>query len=439
MKKSRFVTQTRAGILCLYYLAVSSGVAWAQVSAPLNGGNTGSSGNSGTGAAVVPPEPSAATPTPDVPADYRLDIGDVIAIDVRRHEGVSRNLRIPADGRIRLPRLMSAIEARGKTCPELADIITARLQEEGKLVLRPGQVSVIVTEMRTRRIYVRGNAGRSGDFDLKPGWRITELMAVIGGVPNPERVQARLLNPERSEPLKINLNAALENPASEENIALREGDTLTLDLPRNKRFYVKGEGPRGMYELDERFGLRQALVQIGFNVSGATGDLRHSTLIRRSVPGDPNSEPIRVPVNLYTLLTNPDAEEIPLDDMDTLEIPISNRFVYVFGQTSAPKRFPMPEDRKLYLIDIMSFGDTSARAKIDDIKIWREEDGKKVQKTYKFGKFLADGDPKQNPEIREGDIVFVPDVKRADAMGTVWNAWGVFGILSTLVPGLRPR
>jgi protein involved in polysaccharide export with SLBB domain len=405
----------------------------AQVSEPLKGGE-----NPPAKQVVVQP----AAPTRETPAevgdDYRLDVGDLIAIDVRRHEAVSRTVKIPADGRIRLPRLMSAIEAKGKTCAELAELLTQKLTEEGKLVLRPGQVTVNVAEMRIRRIYVRGNSGRSGDFDLKPGWRITELMAVIGGVPNPERIKAQLLNPNRPKPVNIDLVSALDNPDSAQNLPLQEGDTLTLDLPRNKRFYIKGEGPRGLYELDERFGLRQALIQVGFNTNGATGDLRHALLIRRSIPGDPNSEPVRIPVDLYALLTKPEAEEIPLEDMDTLEIPVSTRFIYIFGQTSAPKRFVLPEDRKTFLVDLMALGDTSPRAKIDDIKIWRVVDGKRVQQTYKFGKYLADGDLKQNPEILDGDLVFVPDVKRADPVSTVWTAWGFYGILSTFIPGIRP-
>jgi protein involved in polysaccharide export with SLBB domain len=362
----------------------------------------------------------------------------VVSIDVRRHEGVSRTLRVPADGNIRLPRLKSAIPARGKTCAELADLVTERLQSEGKLVLRPGQVSVNVSEMRVRRIYVRGNAGKNGDFDLRPGWRVTELVAVIGGVPNPDRVTARLYNPARPAPVKVNMLSALDDPTSPDNVMLVEGDTLTIELPRAKRFYVKGEGPRGVYELDERFGLRQALVQIGFTPANSGGDLKHAILIRRATPGDPNSEEVRTPVDIYALMSDPKTPEIALQDLDTLEIPVSLRFVYVFGETSVPRKFLLPEDRPTFLMDVMSMGGTTGRAKIDDIKIWRGEGQERKQMTFKFGKYLANGDPKQNPEVYPGDVIFVPDVKRADPVNTIWTAWGLYGIMQTLIPGIRP-
>lgn len=437
--KARFLTPVSrfaaslSGICAVLALVLAP--ASAQVSGPLGG--TPGAGKPAQGAPQETPITTAPAPA-DVPADYKLDIGDMISVDVRRHESVSRMQRIPADGNIRLPRLQNPIPARDKTCSELADLIAERLQSEGKLVIRPGQVSVIVSEMRVRRIYVRGNAGRNGDYDLKPGWRITELVAVSGGVTNPDRITARLFNPARPAPLKINLMGALDNPASADNVSLVEGDTLTIELPRNKRFYVKGEAPRGMYELDERFGLRQALVQIGFTTNNSAGDMKHAILIRHATPGDPNSEEVRVPVDVYALMTDPQAKDIPLQDLDTLEVPVSTRFVYVYGQTSIPKRILLQEDRKTYLMDIMSMGDTSGRARIDDIKVWRGEGENKKQMTFKFGKYLANGDAKQNPEIFPGDIIYVPDVKRVDPVGTVWTAWGLYGIISTLMPGIRP-
>lgn len=221
--------------------------------APAPSGGTTTPATTPIPATVAPDTEKPRTPA-DVPEDYRVDIGDLVSVNVTRHDDVCRTLRIPADGRLRLPRLEKAIAAKGKTCSELADLIAERLRDEGKLVLRPGQVTVTVVEMRVRRIYVRGNAApRNGDFDLKPGWRITELVAVLGGVQNPERITARLFNPDRPKPVPVNLNAALTKPDSAENVALLEGDTLTLELPHNKRFYVKGEGPRGAFELDERF------------------------------------------------------------------------------------------------------------------------------------------------------------------------------------------
>ena len=62
------------------------------------------------------PVPAAVDPAVNdalvsVPADYRLDIGDTVRVDVLRHanDGVNANVLIPADGMVRLPRLKAAI------------------------------------------------------------------------------------------------------------------------------------------------------------------------------------------------------------------------------------------------------------------------------------------------------------------------------------------
>jgi protein involved in polysaccharide export with SLBB domain len=426
--KSLRVAACHALLLCMTLIAPAAvSTTWAQTS---------------NSPGETPPPVSSSERLPgtaiEVPDNYRLDTGDVILIDVLRHGDVSRTIRIPADGLVRLPRLAGPLSVRGKTCNQLIEEISGKLVNEGKLVLRPGQVNVSVTEMRMRRVYVRGNAGRTGEFDLKNGWRITELMAIIGTPAQPERVKARLLNPERPEPVTVNLSGALADPDSADNIALKEGDTLVLEQPRNKRFFVKGEGPRGMHELDERFGLRQTLIQLGFSPVNATGDLRNAYLYTHSVPGDPNSPQERKKVDLFALLTNDAVPEVPLSDMDTLEITPSQKFIYIYGEIAAPRKYYLPEDRPTFLVDVMALGGTSGRAKIDEIKIWRLENGKPAVKSYKFGKFLANGDQKQNPEIQPQDVVFVPEIRRLDPVSSIWTAFGLYNLLGTFVPGIRP-
>ena len=414
--------------------------AFAQVTAPLGG-------EDGRAAASVPASAppnlagEAATAGAEVsaPEDYRLDTGDTVLIEVARHPDVSRAVRLPSDARVRLPRLSSTIAARGKTCPELAEEVSQRLVKEGKLRLRPNQVTISVTDMRIRRVYVRGTAGRNGDFDLKNGWRISEIVTVAGGVANPERVTARLTSPKRAETTKIDLYAALNQPESAANVALAEGDTLTLDLPRNKRFLVKGEGPKGLHELDERFGLRQALTQLGFSTSNASGDLRNAKLQRYTIPGDPASPTTTTPVDLYALMSDDKTPEIPLQDLDTLEITPSERYIYIFGETGGPRKWYMPEDKKVYLADVMAMSATSS-TKLNDIKVARMENNKRTEKTYKFGDFLKDGDPKNNPEIQPQDRIVMNYVTRSDErVGQLWQVWGLYGIASSLFPGIRLR
>jgi protein involved in polysaccharide export with SLBB domain len=403
------------------------------------------------------------TPVVSAPVDYRLDTDDTINIEVARANGsrfpdVTRSVRIPVDGTFRLGRGTSPIQARGKTCNELETEIREKLTTEGGLRLKPSQVTVSVVGMRQRRVYVSGTAVRNGEYDLKNGWRVSELVAVIGGVQEPQRVTARLVNPQRPAPVPVDLDAALNNPDAAANIALVEGDTLMLDVPKSNILYVKGEGPRGEYRVDTRMGLRQAMIKIGFNTANQSGSLREAILIRHDVPGDPTSPQTRTKIDLYNLMSNPEAPEVSLQDMDTLEIPISKRYVYIYGEIGGPPRkWFLPEDRKAYLVDILAdVGGTNRDAKIGEIRIWRQSasavtspafsaspandtQAKPSLLKYDFGKFLSNGDPKQNPELQPQDVVMVPNRKATNVVNTIWTGWGLFGIVQSLVPGARLR
>jgi protein involved in polysaccharide export with SLBB domain len=369
----------------------------------------------------------------DVPDNYRLDTDDTILIDVARHTDVSRSVRIPADGTIRLPRLLSPVQARGKTSAELSDLITEKLVSEGKLVLRPGQVTVAVTGLRLRRVFIRGSAVGGKIYDLKNDDHISEVIAAVGGVTQPERLTAVITGPQRSAPVTVNLDAALNTPGSPDNIALLEGDTLTIDAPRKIRFFVEGEGPRGMKEFDQRYGLKQILVEMGFTANGATGDL-HKARIRRKVdPLDPASADTYLPVDLLRVMSE-DSFDVKIQDMDTLQIPVSEQFIYVFGEVGGARKVFLPQDRTWYLSDVIAnAGGTSPQAKIGSINIIRNVEGKPLAKTYDFGKFLGKRDVAQNPEVQAGDLVYVPNVKRPD-VGSIWTTFGLFNLVRSIFP-----
>ncbi len=380
----------------------------------------------------LPPPVVTPTLSLSVPTDYKLDTDDAIQIEVDRHGYLNRVMRVPIDGALRLPRLLTPIPVRGLTCNEVATRLTAALKKEGKLRLRTGQVQVALVATRIRRIYVRGNATWGRDLDLKNGWRVTELITLLGGIPQPDRITVRLINPARLAPLTLDIAGILKSPDHPQNVPLMEGDTLTMDQPLRKRLFIKGEGPRGFHEIDERFGVRTVLTQFGYSVTNASGDLRHVTLRRKSIPGDPNSTETTIKLDLYQLLTDETMPEVPLQDLDTLEIPASLDFVYVWGELGGSRKYPLPQDRKMYLQDVMANASvTSPQAKLGGIKIARlGTDGKyNLIGEYDWGKYLKDFKPERNPEIKAQDIVFVPSVRHADP-NTIINqvVGGVQGI-----------
>jgi len=422
-------------------IALLPGVAFAQVSAPLGGNDVPvAPGASATAPAVLPASSSGvadASFTADL-STYRLDTGDTVSITVDRHGDVSRNITLMTDAAVLLPRIGKPIMARGMTCAELSAAVYKSLNTPNIFKIKPEQVTVALVAGRTRRVFVRGNAVRGGDYDLKNGWRVTELAAIMGGVPQPDRVTVNITNARRPAPVSVDLESALASDASPANIALMEGDTLIINQPQNKVFFVKGEGPRGRQEVDERFTLKQALVQLGVSQNNSTGELRKAKLHRHTIPGDVKSPTTTEDIDLVKVLTDPETDH-DLKNYDTLEIPLSLRYYFVWGELGGARKRYLPEDRKTYLLDVMSdSGNTTpGQAKIGAIKVLRggEQDKQEVV-TVDYGKFLRTGEARYNPEILPNDVVIVPNVKRVDPINTIWTGFGLFNLAKSLIPGI---
>jgi protein involved in polysaccharide export with SLBB domain len=368
-----------------------------------------------------------------VPADYRLDIGDQIRVHVRRHDDVNGHYLVPADGKILLPRLEAPIGVRGKTCAEVAEALAQGWKRQFHLL--PGQITVSVAAQRQRRVYVRGNAIKTGDYDLRPEWRVSHLLAIAGMPTVPaERVTALVLNERRPSPVAIDLDAALNVPDSPENVPLLEGDTLLVNAPRTIRLLIQGEGPRGEYEIDHRYGLRLALTKLSFSTNNATGALGEARIIRKAVAGDLNSPDEIVAVDLRQVMTT-EGQDVPLRDMDLLYIPPTKRQVYLFGTIGAQGRHNLPEDRPSYLKDVLAMGGMiNGASSIGNIRILRVVDGKPTFITADYGRYLKTLEPKDNPEILPQDIVYVENVKRTD-VGSIWTGVGLWQLFRTIMAG----
>ena len=146
-------------------------------------------------------------------------------------------------------------------------------------------------------------------------------------------------------------------------------------------------------------------------------------------------------MDLFTLLSDKNSPDYTYNDLDTLEIPVSQRFVTIEGAFGGPKKWYMPEDRKTYLSDVMATGYTTGVAKIGEIRVRHFSDDRTTvvsENNYDYGKYQNKGDMKQNPEIFPGDMVFIPNVRHTDPgaiSNGIFTGWGLFNVFKALFPG----
>src|ERR1700759_459069 len=122
----------------------------------------------------VEPAASATANTPE--SVYKIGAQDVLRIDVWKEPEISRITPVRPDGRISLP-LLNDVQAAGLTPTQLAGIISDGLK---KYITNP-QVTVGVTEINSRRIYVSGEVTKPGAFPLLPGMTVLQALTNSGG------------------------------------------------------------------------------------------------------------------------------------------------------------------------------------------------------------------------------------------------------------------
>lgn len=169
-------------------------------------------------AALVPPEPQTAGP------EYRIGVGDELHVRFLYQPDNNEQLPVRPDGRISLG-ATGEIEAVGLTPEELGRLI----EERSSSRLRDPEVTVIVTKVGVKQVYVGGEVARPGVIPLAPG--MTPLQAVMqtGGFrPTAKRDSVVLITPGsdgRFSASRLNLEQVVEDGVAE-RVRLRSNEIV---------------------------------------------------------------------------------------------------------------------------------------------------------------------------------------------------------------------
>lgn len=159
-------------------------------------------------------------------ASYKIGPQDVLRIDVWKEGEISRSVPVRPDGKISLP-LLNDVQAAGLTAMELANSITEGLK---KFITSP-QVTVTVTEINSRRVYVTGEVTRPGAYPLLPNMTVLQAVTSGGGFTQFARTKnIYVLRNEGGKQTKypFNYNDVVKGKRPEENITLQPGDTIVV-------------------------------------------------------------------------------------------------------------------------------------------------------------------------------------------------------------------
>ncbi|MGD0842202.1 MAG: polysaccharide biosynthesis/export family protein [Candidatus Acidiferrales bacterium] len=169
---------------------------------------------------------SAAPPAAAADSSYVIGPDDVLDISVWKEPDLSRSLPVRPDGKISLP-LVSDVQAAGKTPSELAATLTTLL----KAYVNDPQVTVIVTQINSRRVYVVGEVARPGAFPLLPDMTVLQALASAGGFTpfaNTKKIHiVRTVNGHETQ-FPFDYHEVLKGSKPAENIQLLAGDEIVV-------------------------------------------------------------------------------------------------------------------------------------------------------------------------------------------------------------------
>jgi polysaccharide export outer membrane protein len=151
---------------------------------------------------------------------------DVLEISVWKEPELSRSVPVRPDGRISLP-LLNDVQAAGLTPEALTTQITAGLD---KFMTNP-QVTVIVSQINSQRIYILGEVARPGAFPLLPGMTVLQALSDAGGfTPFAKSKKIYVLRGQKGkqEKLFFNYKEVVDGKRPEENLELKSGDTIII-------------------------------------------------------------------------------------------------------------------------------------------------------------------------------------------------------------------
>lgn len=210
-----------------------------------------------SGAVAAAPAPAPAAGPVTLNDGYVLGAGDVVDVTVLGRPEFNPRVQIQTDGTLQLP-FLGTVKA--------ADLTVLQFRERVRNALMAGGyyadpvVNVAVSTYASRYVTVLGDVGQPGLVPVDRAYRVSEILARVGGARD---TGADILTLRRAtgEEIKLDLKEiAVGGPA--EDPIVNPGDKIFI--PKAETFYVYGQISRpGTYKIDQGMTLRKAIASAG--------------------------------------------------------------------------------------------------------------------------------------------------------------------------------
>ncbi len=161
-----------------------------------------------------------------VPKEYVVGEADLLHVTVWKEPELSQTVVVRPDGNISLP-LVNEIRASGMTPSQIQTLLTQKLNA---FLVSP-QVTVTVTDIRSKTVYITGEVGKPGAYPLLAPMNVLQLIAKAGGLNlYASRKGIFILRQvdDRQAHYAFDYNKVIRGQNAQQNITLQPGDTVVV-------------------------------------------------------------------------------------------------------------------------------------------------------------------------------------------------------------------
>jgi polysaccharide export outer membrane protein len=158
--------------------------------------------------------------------NYIIGPEDVLFVYVWKEENLSRTVPVRIDGMISIP-LVDDIKAAGMTPLQLKEVLLAKLRE----FVETPDVTIIVTEANSYRVYVQGEVKTPGVFKLRTETSLVQLIIMAGGFTdwaNQKKITIMRKEGGKDSRIVVNYKKIVEGDEGAKDVMLKSGDIVII-------------------------------------------------------------------------------------------------------------------------------------------------------------------------------------------------------------------
>ena len=166
--------------------------------------------------------PLASGPASAAEADYTIGIDDILHVIVWDNKELEQDVVVRPDGKISYP-LAGEIYVQGMTVPKLTETLKERLSAS----VKNPNVSVMVKEIRSFRVYFVGKIARAGVYPIKAGTPLLQALTLAGGTAEGADLPAAYII-RGGQKIPVDLRRLIQDGDLSKNLKLETEDTIVV-------------------------------------------------------------------------------------------------------------------------------------------------------------------------------------------------------------------